>query len=246
MTLQIIILGGGKGTRLRSEIGETPKILAPIKNISFLDWLLLWIKSWNLKSEKELLISTCFGHEKIERYCKEKGYPTNCILEKNPLGTFGAIANVATKKKCDDYLIINGDTIFKADMKMISKKYFDNKTKKPLLLIKKNSKNLINGGYKKIKSGWIYTYEETNFISLGAFFISYEELKRRWINSTSIPFNNSEINKFSKKEIMIDKDCFSKDFIYAEKFPEDTPFIDIGIASDYIKAQTFIPKIIKN
>ena len=45
MSLKIIILAGGKGSRIKSVLNNTPKILAPIAGKNFLDWLLVWIDS---------------------------------------------------------------------------------------------------------------------------------------------------------------------------------------------------------
>ena len=42
--LSIIILAGGKGTRVKSVLGDNPKILAPIKDKFFLDYMLLWLE----------------------------------------------------------------------------------------------------------------------------------------------------------------------------------------------------------
>ena len=246
MYFQIIILAGGKGTRISSIIGETPKVLASINEKPFLDWILLWINSWDIKTNKTILISTCIGHQKIEKFCKDKNYPVKCIEEEFPLGTFGAIANVATRHKSQYYLVINGDTIFKANFKEISKKFISNKKKLPLILLKQNFNNEIVGGYKKIENKWIYTNKKTDYISLGAFFISYKELKNRWIKSTELPFKNKIINDGKREELMIDKDCFGKYPISAKTLSDDIPFIDIGIPKDFEIAQKYIPNILMN
>ena len=59
MSLKIIILAGGKGTRISSVIGNTPKILASVAGKPFLEWFLIWIKNWNLEVDYKILISTC-------------------------------------------------------------------------------------------------------------------------------------------------------------------------------------------
>ena len=69
MALNIIILAGGKGTRIKSVLKETPKIMANIAGKPFLDWLLVWIDSWELEIPNKILLSTCVGHNIIEDYC---------------------------------------------------------------------------------------------------------------------------------------------------------------------------------
>ena len=246
MSFQIIILAGGKGSRIKSVIGETPKLLALVKNKPFLDWLLLWIKSWDIEINKKIIISTCIGHTKISNYCKKMNYPTECINEISPLGTFGAIANVSSKYNSKNYIVINGDTIFKANFKKISNNYLSIKKKIPLILLKENINNSRYGGYKRSKNGWLFSLKKSKYISLGAFFISHEEIKERWINLTSKPFKNEIINQKTNEELMIDKDCFGNNPISAEILSSEIPFIDIGIPSDYNRAQILIPQIMQN
>ena len=44
MSFKIIILAGGKGTRISPVIGDTPKILAQVAGKTFLDWFLFICK----------------------------------------------------------------------------------------------------------------------------------------------------------------------------------------------------------
>ena len=244
MTLGIIILAGGRGSRLKEILKETPKIMAPVAGKPFLEWLLLWIDSWQINTPKKVLLSTCIGHKFIKDYCEKEKIDVECISENRPLGTFGAIANVATSTSYENYLIINGDTIFKANIANIYNRFLSTIKREPLILLKKNNDNRRFGGYKNVKNGWLFSEGLTNFISLGSFFISYSDIKKRWTKTTSIPFDNSEINQI-KKEIMIDKDCFGEEPIMAEILDLNTPFIDIGIPSSLHAAQDFIPEIIK-
>ena len=243
MKFQIIILAGGKGTRIKPLIGQTPKILASINQKPFIDWLILWINSWDIKTKDNILLSTCIGHNEIKNYCNEKELPIKCVREKIPLGTFGAVANVASKYFAEDYIIINGDTIFKANIKRVSEIYKKNRSEIPLILLREMLKKNNNGGYLKNKNGWIYSSNPSKYISLGTCFISYENLKQRWIKSTSKPFSPKTINNLKGKEIMMDKDCFGNIPINGELFSNQLPFIDIGIPKDYIKSQTYIPNL---
>ena len=98
MSLSIVVLAGGKGTRIKPILGKTPKILAPIGGKTFLDWFLKWINNWKLDTNNNnIILSTGVGHKQVENYCKKNNYDVSCIDEIKPLGTFGAIANVASK-----------------------------------------------------------------------------------------------------------------------------------------------------
>tara|TARA_B100000941_G_C28439684_1_gene518948 strand:+ start:180 stop:929 length:750 start_codon:yes stop_codon:yes gene_type:complete len=245
MTLQLIILAGGKGTRISPVIGETPKILANISGKPFLEWFINWVETWNIKINPQILLSTGKGHNIIEDYCKKNNHNLICVKEKVPLGTFGAISNVASKYYSEDYLILNGDTIFDANFNYVYEFYKKDQHNNPLILLKEDLNNK-SGGYKKIKSKWYFSLEKTNNISLGGLLISFKKLKEIWTELTSIPFENNLINKFIKKELMIDQDCFSKNPVNAITFRSDISFLDIGIPSSYSLSQSYIPKFIEN
>ena len=245
MALNIIILAGGKGTRIKSVLKDTPKIMANIAGKPFLDWVLVWIDSWELEIPNKILLSTCVGHNIIKDYCEERNLEVNCIPEKKPLGTFGALANVASTNISNEYLVLNGDTIFKANFKKIYQIFKDNLEKKPLLILKESIENSRYGGYKQMDKGWLFAGENTNFISLGSFFITYKDLKERWISSTNLPFVTEQINNINQ-ELMVDKHLFSEFPISTEILESNTPFIDIGIPTSLEQAQFYIPKIIQN
>ena len=245
MSFKIIILAGGKGTRISPVIGDTPKILAQVAGKTFLDWFLLWIENWKLNFNYEILLSTCVGHNKINDYCLRKNYNIECVREEKPLGTFGAVANVASKHYSKNYLVLNGDTIFKANFQEIFNIFIRQKKEVPLLILKESDINERYGGYEYNNGSWTFTNEKTKYISMGAFFISYESIKERWLNKTHINFDSLSINEKTFKEMMIDKDCFGENPINGYRLNIDTPFLDIGIPSSYNKSQTFIPNIIR-
>ena len=243
MSLKIIILAGGKGTRISSVIGNTPKILASVSGKPFLEWFLTWIKNWELDVDYEILISTCIGHSKIKDYCLKTNKNIKCIKEEKPLGTFGAVANVASQDYSKNYLVLNGDTIFKADFKMIFKTFINQKNL-PLLILKESFTNERYGGYEKTNEGWVFSNKKTSYISMGAFFISYESIKQRWLKKTSLNFDTSTINQKFSGELMIDRDCFGENPIRAVTLNNTIPFLDIGIPSSYNESQTYIPKLV--
>lgn len=243
--MQIIILAGGKGTRIKSVLGNTPKILARVKDRSFLDWLILWINSWDIKITKPIILSTCIGHELIKEYSEKKKYPIKCEQEKKPLGTFGAVANAASENISENYLVLNGDTIFQANFKKIHDEFVSSERLEPLIFLKESFSNERYGGYMKTNQGWVFSNNKTNLISLGAFFISRDILIKRWVEATNLKFEKNEINRLHDQEWMIDKHCFGDKASLAITLKENIPFLDIGIPSSLIKAQKYIPEILK-
>jgi D-glycero-alpha-D-manno-heptose 1-phosphate guanylyltransferase len=114
----------------------------------------------------------------------------------------------------------------------------------PLLILKKAIENNRYGGYSLYKNKWSFTGENCGAISMGAFFISREELEGRFTISTMQNFSTINLEMFSKRNLMNDDDCLSLEPVNGVLLEKDTPFIDIGIRSSFLKAQKFIPNII--
>ena len=103
------------------------------------------------KNKPKNTLSTGKGHSIIESYCEKNKHNLVCVKEENPLGTFGAISNVASRNFSEDYLILNGDTIFDANFKYIYESYKKDPKNSPLILLKEDPNHNNSGGYKKVK-----------------------------------------------------------------------------------------------
>ncbi|MBO9572651.1 MAG: NTP transferase domain-containing protein, partial [Chitinophagaceae bacterium] len=117
MIREAIILAGGLGTRLRSEVPDLPKCMAPVSGKPFLEHLLNYYIGAGIES---FIFSLGYKHEIIEQFVKEyfgndsRFYSFS--IESEPLGTGGAIKKAVTLAKTDNVLILNGDTFFKVDI----------------------------------------------------------------------------------------------------------------------------------
>jgi len=105
----LIVLAGGKGTRLRSVVSDVPKPLAPVGSTAFLDCLLSsWI-SWGVVTE--IVLSVGYRYAQIvSRYGREfNGVPITYSIEDVPMGTGGAVCSAA--RLCEGPMyVVNGDT----------------------------------------------------------------------------------------------------------------------------------------
>lgn len=119
--IDVIVLCGGFGKRLKSVIHDTPKVLAKIGDTTFLDILINNISLYGFKD-----IVLCIGHlkEQIKRHfdyhCDDyhdyHGYDRNIYNitfseEEEPLGTGGALKNAEWLIKSDPFIVMNGDSI---------------------------------------------------------------------------------------------------------------------------------------
>lgn len=106
----IIVLCGGKASRIRNFIGTLPKVLVPIDGVPFLSRLSDQLNSlpicWNL------ILATGIGSHHIEAYIQNNNIDAKVSREDVALGTGGAILLALNSCKLDSAYVLNGDTIY--------------------------------------------------------------------------------------------------------------------------------------
>lgn len=114
--IDVAILAGGLGTRLRGVIGETPKVLAPVGGKAFLDHLLAWLKGFGAR---RIVLCLGFRAEKVLDHVADHipdGMEVVTVVEPEPLGTAGGLRYARDKLTSDPVLVMNGDTFVDADL----------------------------------------------------------------------------------------------------------------------------------
>jgi D-glycero-alpha-D-manno-heptose 1-phosphate guanylyltransferase len=109
LPISAVILAGGKGTRLRSVLPDTPKILASVNGRPFITYVLDQLVDAGLNTAV-----LCIGHlaTNVQEGLGEK-YRTlqlRYLSETEPLGTGGALRNAAFACAHHLVLAINGDS----------------------------------------------------------------------------------------------------------------------------------------
>lgn len=110
------VLAGGRGTRIKSVLGDIPKILAPIRGTPFLDLLLLRLQAQGLH---RIILGLGVGAEAVKAHLNGAGrinLQIETVIEPHPLGTAGALRHAAANFQSDPVLVMNGDTICDADL----------------------------------------------------------------------------------------------------------------------------------
>ncbi len=110
------ILAGGLGTRISGVLGGTPKVLAPIGELTFLEVLLLRLEEAGIRR-----VVLCLGHladavlTHLER--RSPGRLTLVtVVEPEPLGTAGALRFALAQLHSDPVLVVNGDSLVEVDL----------------------------------------------------------------------------------------------------------------------------------
>jgi mannose-1-phosphate guanylyltransferase len=114
--LQAVVLVGGEGTRLRPLTLETPKPMVPIMNVPFLEWTLRRLKEAGID---DVILPAGYLPEEITKYFgdgKSLGLNIRYVIEESPLGTAGAIKNVA-QYITGPFFVLNGDVLTSLDLR---------------------------------------------------------------------------------------------------------------------------------
>ncbi len=108
--IDALVLCGGLGKRLRPAVGETQKVMAQVAGRPFLDIVLKYIRKEGLR---RAVLCAGYQGEEIRRHYQGKndGLTIKVIIEKEPLGTGGAVKNAKTLVKSNPFFVFNGDSL---------------------------------------------------------------------------------------------------------------------------------------
>ncbi|WP_448207973.1 nucleotidyltransferase family protein [Azospirillum sp. sgz302134] len=115
--IDVAVLAGGLGTRIRDVLGDTPKVLAPVAGRAFLGHLLDRLTGFGARR-----VVLCLGHLSdrvtawLARGDVDGALDVTCRIEPRPLGTAGALAHARDALRSDLVLVLNGDTFVDADL----------------------------------------------------------------------------------------------------------------------------------
>lgn len=116
--MQLVVLAGGLGTRLRGAIPEgLPKPMASISGRPFLEHLLDRAISQEVS---EILLLVGYSAQVISRHfgANYRGLPVRYSIEDTPLGTGGAV-KAAEAHLADTFILANGDTFADASYRRL-------------------------------------------------------------------------------------------------------------------------------
>ena len=116
--MEVIILAGGLGTRLRSEVKDVPKCMAPVAGKPFLWYLLKDLTKY--EEVNRVILSVGYLREVIFEWINqvkdEFTFEVDYAIEYQPLGTGGGIRLALSKAKTNDVIVLNGDTYFAVNL----------------------------------------------------------------------------------------------------------------------------------
>lgn len=117
LPLQVVVMAGGMGTRLRPLTEDLPKPMLPVGGIPLLERIITQLRDSGIR---QLNVTTHYKPEKITDYFgdgKNFGVSLNYVNEDTPLGTGGALGLMP--KPIEPLLVINGDILTQVNFKAL-------------------------------------------------------------------------------------------------------------------------------
>lgn len=221
---EVIILAGGKGTRLRDVIKDIPKPMAPVNGKPFLYHLMKYLKFQGIE---HFILSVGYKYDVIQEYFGDnfEGAKISYAIEKEPLGTGGAIKLASNQIEGKSFWVINGDTYVELNFE----EFFTKTTNKDISLALVEMKDFDR--YGKVITN------ETRIID----FIEKEYTKQAYINAGIYLISKDfiKIHTPDKKVFSFEKDVLENytNIINIGFYKSNSSFIDIGIPEDFYKSQ---------
>lgn len=231
--MKALVLCGGLGTRLRSVLTDIPKSMAPVGGKPFIDYVLEWLKKQRIN---EIILLAGYHADQIRSYIgsgQKYDLKIEYSIEPYPLSTAGAIKYASKYYELgENFLLINGDTYFDVEIEELVK-FHESQSSYATIALRLET-DTSRYGRVDIDDNYKITQfkEKTNsqgegFINGGIYVLNSKILK--YIPDKACSLEN-EIFPLLVKESQI------------TGYPEGGYFIDIGIPTDYSKAQEVLPE----
>ncbi len=198
--MRSIILAGGLGTRLRPLTYETPKPLLPVKDRSLLEWAILNLKKHNIE---DIILSIGYKAGMIKEHFKDGsqlGVRISYNIEKEPLGTGGAVADICRKHNLKEpFALLWGDNL--ADYNFTAMIDLYKKSNADLVMSLTQREDVEHFGVAEIDGKKIMGFTEKP---------KREDAPSNLINAGAFIVNSEALSVLPKGKSSIERDCFEK------------------------------------
>ncbi len=228
--IDVAILVGGLGTRLRGVVDNVPKPLAPVLGRPFLFYLLDRLALRGARS-----VTLCSGY--MADFVQEKtgsewmGMPIHHSIEKEPMGTAGALALAKRFLESERILVMNGDTWFEPDFKAFAEAAEGSEFCIAAAQVPDASRY---GTLEWDADGRLISFKEksnspaSGSINASVYFVSQKLL-------ASLRVEPLSLERAVLPTLVLER--------RVKVLPSDAQFLDIGIPSDYAAAGGFFERL---
>jgi D-glycero-alpha-D-manno-heptose 1-phosphate guanylyltransferase len=226
--MKAIVLAGGLGTRLRGVLDDLPKPMAPVQGRPFLAFLLDQLVGAGFKTA---ILAVGYRHEAIHSHFGKayRGLALLYSVEREPLGTGGAIRLACRQASVRHILVLNGDTYVELDFRAMLRMHVYRGAQ--LTMAVYQVPDVARYGALVVSDGIVRSFREKGWsgpgwINAGAYILG-AELRDR------LPPHGA----FSFEQDVLVPEVKS---IQPLAFPATGLFVDIGIPDDYARAQQLL------
>lgn len=227
---EAIILAGGLGTRLQSSVPSgTPKVLAEVKGVPFLTYL---IRSLEVRSDvKRVVLSLGYAAEKVLAFLPELDtrLRIDYVIEESRLGTGGGAINCLPLLDSNDFFIVNGDSYSDLDLRDMARFHFEKGALLSMAL------------YDTDESDRFGAVEIDHTYKVTAFREKQKNAGRVLVNTGVYAVNRTILETYPRgRNVSFEEELFPmyiNNKMYG--FPGVTKFIDIGTELSFLDAQCF-------
>lgn len=227
ISVHVLILAGGLGTRLRSLVSDRPKVLAEVAGRPFITYLLDQLAQAGFQAATLL---TGYKGDMVEHELglAYRGIQLGYSVEESPLGTGGAIRAAARVIACEELLVLNGDTFFDVDFRQLVQTA---RTGMDLMACRRVPDVGRYGAVQVDPRGRVSALAEKGPQGPGLINAGIYVLHRESIASWPEPQFSIETDYFPQR--------LAAERLYGE--PCDGAFIDIGVPDDLRRAHEVLP-----
>lgn len=222
-----VILCGGYGTRIADIEPNLPKSLIKVSDGAIIDYIIYRLIEGGIKN---IILALGFRAEQIVKYIKRNHSEVKIkfVIEKEELGTGGAVRQVLSKFEDETYLVLNGDTFVNYDIAAFW--CFHVKSQSKFSVLSVFSEDIVR--YGSIE------FDGSNEKKIAGFFEKMSS-GQGWINAGHYLINSEEfLGKTQKGRFSIEnfiKTQAHQGTLYG--YRTTSSFIDIGVPKDLVYAR---------
>ncbi len=222
--MEAIVLSGGFGTRLRQVVPDLPKSMAPIAGRPFLEILLSNLAQ---KGFTRVVLSLGFMADKIISHFGERYESMELVheVEKQPLGTGGAIRAALARCESDHIFVFNGDTYLNLEVNELENLWQAHH--RPVIVLREVP-NTARFGRVEVNNGRVSSFCEKGSSGIGLINAGCYVLPQGALDAFPKGHNFSLETEYLSKELSI---------MHFDGFVTRGYFIDIGVPEDYARGQ---------
>lgn len=230
MKVDVVVLAGGLGTRLRSVLPDLPKPLAPVDGRPFLSYLIdVWAASGAVS---RVVLSSGYLAAKIDAFLESTHFslPVLSVVEAQPLGTGGAVLHVAQEIALSDpFFVLNGDSFLNVDAQGLLKRHLDSGVDATLTVARVDDAGRF--GTVRLEGERVSAFQEKRGVAEPA-----------WINAGVYALSHALLPSFPEGASSLERDVLPLRAAEGRLgcWREDGELLDIGLPETLAKAAEFL------